>query len=104
VASKVQFARTGGFTGIPLKATIDVDALPESQRQRLLELVAQSGFFELPQRIAAPAPIPDRFKYIIAIDMEQRHHVVDIDEVAAPPKLRPLLQMLTLLAQSGRKA
>jgi hypothetical protein len=104
VTTRVQFERTGGFTGMGLKATIDVDALPESERQRLLELLNESHFLELPQRISAPAPLPDRFKYRIAIDAEQSHHVVEVDEVAAPANLRPLLQMLTLLAQSTRKA
>ena len=100
---RVQFERKGGFTGIPVQATVEVDTLPENERQLVLDSVAKSDFFALPGKISAPRPVPDTFYYKITVESDQGSHLVEVDEVAAPQSLKPLLQVLTRMAQSTRR-
>ncbi len=99
---RIYFERTGGFAGIPLSTTVDLDTLPAAESQHVRDLIDASGFFALPAVMPAPGPGGDRFRYTLTVVTPDRQHTVQIDEAAAPPALRPLLGWLTSAAQAAR--
>ena len=99
---KIQLERTGGFAGIPLKASVDTDGLDDQSKRTLQSLVESSGFFALPSRLASPSPGADRFQFKVTIQDGNRSHTVDADEGALPPEVQSLFQYLTRLARTAR--
>ena len=97
---RIRFERQGGFTGIPLAATINVDELAEPEKQRIQGLVTGADFFS--QTSVTASPRPDQFRYTVTVEAEGKSHTVSIDETAAPPALRSLLHALMPLAQHRR--
>lgn len=98
---KIDFERTGGFTGIPFKSRIDTDNLSTEQSAELESLVASAGFFKLPSRTDSITTGSDRFNYLISVEAEGKKHTVETNDEAAPSSLKPLLRRLTILARSG---
>jgi hypothetical protein len=99
---RIEFKRSGGYAGIPLSATIDLDTLPAAESKYVRDLIDAAGFFALPAAITAPVPGADRFQYTLTIKTPERQHTVEIHEAAAPPALRPLLEWLTSAARLQR--
>ncbi|MFB2896538.1 protealysin inhibitor emfourin [Aerosakkonemataceae cyanobacterium BLCC-F50] len=91
---RVIFERTGGFAGIRMTKTIDIDTLPESERNHLQLLIEAADFFELPEIITSANSQPDRFQYQITVEKSQRQHRVRVSEQAVPDTLRPFLEWL----------
>jgi hypothetical protein len=100
---KIKLERSGGFTGIPLRANIDSDSLAAEESKALQEMVKSSGFFDLPAKIPPSAAGADRFNYKITIETEGQSHTVEFSEANTPAELAPLVQKVTLLARSARK-
>ena len=97
---KIHFERSGGFTGIPIVAEIDSQALAADEAQHLNELVRAARFFDLPQHSSESSGAgADQFQYKIAIEDEGRTHTVETSDGAASADLQPLLRQLTLLAR-----
>jgi hypothetical protein len=96
---RIHFDRKGGFANIPLTTTIGVDRLPQADADRLREIIAAVSFFSLPSQITSSTPAPDRFHYTVTVETPERTHKVSIDESAASPELRSLIQMLTRIAR-----
>ncbi len=82
-----------------LVATVDSQTLPLEEAGNLDGMVETAGFFDLPSVIAAKTPGPDRFQYRLTVETPDRRHRVEVDEAAAPARLRPLLEWLTTLAR-----
>ena len=101
---RIDFERTGGFSGMRLAATLDTATLPPDQASTLAGLIAEAHFFDLPAQIPAPPQAADQFHYHVTIEAEGKRQVVDVDEGAASPALQALLQQLALLARSARRA
>ncbi len=99
---KIQFERTGGFAGIPLRTSIDTDSLDEQSQQTVQNLVESSGFFALPSRLASPTPGADRFQFKVTIQDGNRSHTVEADEGALTPEVQALFQYITRLARTAR--
>jgi hypothetical protein len=99
LSMRIEFERKGGFTGIPLTASVEVNQLPQAQAEDLHKTIEASGFFSLPSNITTPAPLPDRFRYVVTIQTPQQTHTVTVDETAASPALRLLLEKLSSLAR-----
>lgn len=91
---RVIFERTGGFAGIRMTKTIDIDALPENERNQLHLLIEAADFFKLPKNITPANSQPDRFGYKITVEKGQQEHTVIVGEQAVPDTLRPLLEWL----------
>jgi len=91
---QIEFERSGGFTGIPLKRSISAKDLTSEEQARLQELIQSAGFFDLPAVIRSTSPGADRFQYNISIESNERNHSVQIDEAAVPTQLRPLIAWL----------
>jgi hypothetical protein len=86
--------RSGGFAGIKIRREIDTESLPACRARRLNQLLEQSRFFDLPQKLQAPAAGADRFRYTLTIQDACQSHTVEIEEAAVPADLRPLLEWL----------
>lgn len=95
---RIDFERTGGFAGLMIKKVIDSDKLPPDDANRLHQLIEASNFFKLPKSITSSSPGVDRFHYTVTVDADGKRHTVEIDEAAATPELKPLLQWLTAAA------
>jgi hypothetical protein len=97
---RIKFERTGGFAGMKISASFDLDELPEEQSKPLLELLDDADFDELPALIMPRTPGADQFTYKIEVDGRKGAHSVQTTDSAAPEKLRPLLETLNRLARS----
>ncbi len=99
----IEFVRTGGFAGIRLQTTVDTQQLPTEQASTLDRLIAESGFFRLPEQLLPEKPAPDRFQYQVTIAAPDQTHSVEASDPAVPESLRPLLNYLTTLAMVSKK-
>jgi Emfourin len=98
---KIQMERSGGFTGILFRSSIDTDLLDPKERKALLELVESARFFDLPARFPAVKAGADRFNYKLTIEAKDQSHTVEFNEANIPESLSPLVKQVTLL---GRRA
>ena len=97
---KIQFERSGGFTGIPVFAEIESQTLDDEEAQHLQELLDTAHFFDLPaQPPTSPPPGADQFQYKITVEDAGQRHTVQTTDSSATADLRPLLQHLTLMAR-----
>ncbi len=104
VKMRIQFERTGGFTGIPVSTTVDVDSLSPDEEAEVRKLVGEAGFFDLPAEVGAPSSRgADQFQYSVTIEEGDRRHIVRTGDGSAPKALRPLLDWLSAAAQKTRR-
>jgi hypothetical protein len=97
---KIQFERSGGFSGIPIVAAIDSQSLPTDEAQHLRKLVQEANFFDLPPHLPASGRAGvDQFQFKITIEDGERTHTVETTDSAAAADLQPLLRQLTLFAR-----
>lgn len=105
---RIAFEFSGGYGGLyaaaPLRYRADIDALPEALRERLLELIGESGLLAV-----EPAPPPGRsgpqrdvFTYSLTLGEGVKAKVFAFDDANAPPAVRPLLNALRELAMAER--
>ena len=77
---RVQFQSEGGlavFPGLQKLISIDVDALPASDANRLRQLVRAASFFDLPAHIGTPPRgAADMREYTLTIEDGGRRHTV----------------------------
>lgn len=99
----IQFERSGGFTGIPLRATIDVDQLADEEKHPLVDLIQMVDFFGLPATFETSKPAPDRFHYRLTIQDANRRHSIEASEPNVPDQLQPLINQVARLARKTRK-
>jgi hypothetical protein len=100
---KFYLERSGGFTGIPLRAVIDSETLSQDEKGALEQLVDSAEFFTLPAKIQTPGPGADQFSYRLTVEHAGKSHTIEVSEAGIPEKLKPLLQRVTALARSSRK-
>jgi Emfourin len=98
---RVQFERTGGFTGIPLALELTESDLPEDQWQALQSAIQQAEFFQLPPKVTGGGQ-PDRFTYQVTVETATQSHTVELGESGIPANVQPLIQQLNLLARTHR--
>jgi len=98
---QIQFERSGGFSGMSVKATIDTDALSTQDADELRALIDAAGFFDLPNKPATPSSGADQFQYTISIVDDRRQHTIETNDGVASEALQKLLRRLTMLARSA---
>ncbi len=90
---RITFSMEGGLVHLPGRArpaTIDVDALPPEERDRLCALVESAGFFsgdEPPRREG----LPDARTYTVAIDDGARCRTRRLADPVGDPRMAALL-------------
>ncbi len=98
----IHFERSGGFTGISVKVTIDTNNLQPEQSRTITEALSAARFFELPEKLRQPEGRADQFVYRLVVDDNTRHHAVEMDDSAVPEPLQPILRQMILLARQQR--
>ena len=96
---KIIFERTGGFAGIRLAAEIKMDDLPEDQKREIIELLDETDFDELPEKLSGKMPVPDEFVYSITVNSREKEHRVLSGESSLPNELQPLIGILETIAK-----
>ncbi len=92
---QILFERSGGFAGIRMTKSIQSEELPAEEERVLCELVEAAHFFELPAVMRASDRGADRFQYRVTVEGDERKHSIQVDEAAAPPALKALLNWLS---------
>jgi hypothetical protein len=99
----IRVERSGGFTGIGLRAVIDTDQLDPREQQELLDLLAASKFFEPTSGITSSAAGPDRFDYKLTIEQGAQRRSVEVNEGNIPPEWQALVRRINVLARRFRQ-
>lgn len=104
---RVTFEMEGGvayFPGLNKPTVVDSDHLPSDKQARLLELVQQSDFFDLPGTIGRRPPgAADLQSYVITVSQGARKHTVRVIEGGQAPDLQMLIDFLRKEASAQRK-
>lgn len=95
----VRYQRSGGFTGMQVETTVDVESLPATEREELVGLVESAGFFDLPAAVTSTGGA-DEFVHIVTVESAQGTHTV---EVTGAEVSDPLSQLLGLLGRIARR-
>jgi len=98
-AKRIKFERTGGFAGIRFAADIELDKISKDQAQQILTLLDGMDFDKLPEQILGSQQVADGFNYSITVVTEKSQHTVTTTDMAAPQKMKPLLDLLTQIAR-----
>ncbi len=97
---RITFTQSGGFVGAVRGCRIDAAALPADERQRLEELVADSGLDASLERFSETGR--DRRQYEIRIDRDGAAVRVCCDDACLPEPARPLVRFLAERATPRR--
>ena len=92
----ITFKRSGGVVGNEVDLDLDTNTLPENDAQRLLQLITNADFFNLPENLA-PQTTPDEFQYTITVKAGHTSHTVHCTDTTMPAPLRLLVKELTML-------
>jgi hypothetical protein len=95
---RIQLKIEGGlayFPGLSKPITIDSNALPPQEADKLKQLLDAAHFFDLPPVLNAPAPgAADYRTYTITVDDDNKHHTVQMTDPVEDPNLQALLTYL----------
>ena len=92
----ITFNRSGGVVGNDLDLTLDLNTLPEHEAQRLMQLITNADFFNIPQNLAARSS-SDEFQYNLKVESADASHSVQCTDTTMPSQLRMLVKELTML-------
>ena len=98
---RVRFQVSGGigfFRALSIPRTIDVNALPDSDRESLTQLVDETQFFSLPARISAPRGGAGYLTCQLTIEHGDRRHTIAVSDPVAIAPLQNLIDVVRSLA------
>ncbi|NWF59568.1 MAG: hypothetical protein HXY43_09795 [Fischerella sp.] len=95
---RISLQRTGGFTGISKKATVDTANLSPEEAKQLPQMLEAANFFSLPTKINAPPHQADRFQYTLTVENNGQQHTVTVSEAALPGSLKPIIEWVNNVA------
>ena len=87
---RIEFARSGGFANIPVRAEISADALDPRERAGLDALLTRAPAEH------AQAGAPDRYQYDVTVIAGDRRHRVQLGEREVDVHVRALIDRLEL--------
>lgn len=99
---------SGGYGGLfalnPLSCQVDTEELPDSDSQRLADLVRRSGLLTPPAERPSPGagPPPDVYAYELSVADGGELRTFFFDDTTVPSEVRPLLQYLQECAVQNR--
>jgi Emfourin len=85
---RIEFARSGGFANIPVRAEVSADALDPHERAGLDALLTR------PPAEHAQAGAPDRYQYDVTVIAGDRRHRVQLGEQEVDEHVRALIDRL----------
>ena len=92
---RIEFARSGGFANVPVRASVAAGALEPGERAAVDALLSREP------AAGAAAGAPDRYQYDVTVVAGKRHHHVRLGEHEIDEKLRPLIDRLDRDAKPG---
>jgi hypothetical protein len=102
----IAFERTGGVTGIGLRAELDTTTLPPDEAQEVDALIDRADFFGTDVgRARTPrtaSPRADGFVYRVSVANGDRRRTIEVGEDEIPDALLPLIERLTAIARRER--
>ena len=101
---RISIERTGGFAGMQLHASFDLDELPEDDAKTIKDLLDENDFFDLPEFLQGLTNVPDQFTYKVAVQSSKGEHAVTMGDSAIPQGLQPLLDTLSYLMRTRGRA
>jgi len=99
---RIDFKRTGGFTGMGWSSSFNLDELPEDVADNLRTLVEQADFSKQPDNLLGDHAIPDQFIYTITVHSEEWQHTIMTGESPASKEIQSLVAALNQLTRSQR--
>ena len=99
--TKINFKRSGGVLGREMEADIDLNQLPDTDSQYIMQLLTETNFFKIPQNLIEVAA-PDEYQYTITVEAGNTNHTIHATDATASESLRPLLEKLSALAKEER--
>jgi hypothetical protein len=99
---KIYFERIGGFAGLKLALTLDLDDLAADDAEALQKMVQDASFFHRPEPDKAPG-ISDGFQYTLTVEQDADQRTLQVSEGALPEELRLLMNDLSIRARSRKR-
>jgi hypothetical protein len=99
---RIKYERSGGFTGMSLRADFQPDDLPDEQAHSLMELLDEMDFGELPENMLGKSPQPDQFTYTITVETPEGAHTVVVGDASTPEEMQDLLRLLDRIARKRK--
>jgi len=99
----IDFERSGGFTGIPVRVILDGSLLSPGELEEVRQLIEHSDFFSIQATHISDRSMPDQFLYKITIETTEYSHTLLIYEQEITAHLRPLIMFLSGKTRRGRK-
>lgn len=90
----IDFERSGGFTGVSVRTSLDSADLSPEEARRFADLLSGADLPGLPAGRRAEGGRPDRFQYDLTVTRGGRRHQVSVGETEVGPQLRPLVDAL----------
>ena len=97
------FERSGGFTAIPLRLTVDTEDLDVQESTMLHSQIEAADFFNLTNQEPASGRGYDRFTFKLTVQNDQQNHTIEIGDLNIPEPLQPLIDQLSAMARSKRR-
>jgi len=98
--AKIMFERFGGFLEPPVEFSLDLDTISSHAAQRMLYLIEDADFFNLPENPDAQ-PVVDEFFYTVTVEAGSNRHSVCVSESDMPDALQPFINELSSVAVFG---
>lgn len=99
----ISFERSGGFTGIPVKCSIDSSILPAEEFKEFSEMIDKIDFKNLSGNKNSSAGYPDQTVYKLDINIEGDKHSFDFREQSISEEIRTLIRGLERIARNHNK-
>ena len=94
---KLHFTQSGGYAGLIRGISVDTNTLPDSEGQRLEELLNSSGLLETPA--VASSRARDALQYELVVEDGNVTRTFVFDDTTKPPDAAPLLRELKAKAK-----
>jgi hypothetical protein len=93
---KIYFEQKGGLTGIHKTISINSDSLVPDEASKLLRLIEDANFFDLPSQQSTPSRGADHLNYKVTVEADQQNkkHSIEITDRTTPLRVEPLIRYL----------
>jgi len=98
----IEFERSGGFTGIPVRVILDEKLLTADERSEITQLIESSGFMSLKSDKEQEHALHDQFQYRITVETTKYSHTILLSEHEITDPIRPLIRFLSARTRRGR--
>ena len=100
---RIDFQRSGGFAGLKLRLSLDVNTLPDEQAKAIRRMIDEANFLTIDEVLPGAPNVRDEYQYQITVITENIQHSIQAAESSMPESLRPFVEELTRLAREQRR-